>query len=92
MENKKRQNSKEWIIRNTGHNILKNNIKKVIAELTPREQKILTMRLGLEDGVVHTLEEVGKEFGITREQIRQIETKAFEKIRIYYIKNKEKLN
>ena len=46
----------------------------------PREQKILEMRFGLNDGVTHTLEEVGQEFGVTRERIRQIEAKALERI------------
>lgn len=49
--------------------------------LTDREQKILAMRFGLEDGVIHTLEEVGKEFGVTRERIRQLEALTIEKIR-----------
>jgi len=49
-------------------------------DLSPREQKILEMRFGLVDGVSHTLEEVGKEFDVTRERIRQIEAKALEKI------------
>ncbi len=49
-------------------------------DLTPREQKILEMRFGLVDGVSHTLEEVGREFDVTRERIRQIEAKALEKI------------
>jgi RNA polymerase primary sigma factor len=52
-----------------------------LSDLTPREQKILEMRFGLLDGVSHTLEEVGKEFDVTRERIRQIEAKALEKIR-----------
>ena len=53
----------------------------IIDDLSPREQKILQMRFGLEDGATHTLEEVGKEFGVTRERIRQIEAKALDKIR-----------
>lgn len=61
--------------------LLKNHVSEVLRELTPREQKILKIRFGLEDGVTHTLEEVGKEFGVTRERIRQIEAKALEKIR-----------
>ncbi len=61
--------------------LLKNHFGEVLRELTPREQKILKIRFGLEDGVTHTLEEVGKEFGVTRERIRQIEAKALDKIR-----------
>lgn len=60
--------------------LLKDHVKDVISQLTPREQKILEMRFGLMDGVAHTLEEVGQEFGVTRERIRQIEAKALEKI------------
>lgn len=62
-------------------NLLKNRLHEVLVDLTPREQKILALRFGLEDGVTHTLEEVGQEFGVTRERIRQIEAKALEKIR-----------
>ncbi len=61
--------------------LLRDQIKMIINDLSPREQKILQMRFGLEDGATHTLEEVGKEFGVTRERIRQIEAKALEKIR-----------
>ena len=61
--------------------LLKSHITDILSELTPREQKILRIRFGLEDGVTHTLEEVGQEFGVTRERIRQIEAKALEKIR-----------
>jgi len=61
--------------------LLKERLKEVLKDLTPREQKILSMRFGLEDGVRHTLEEVGKEFGVTRERIRQIAARALEKIR-----------
>ncbi len=60
--------------------LLSEHVKNIIEELTPREKKILEMRFGLVDGVAHTLEEVGVEFGVTRERIRQIETKALEKI------------
>lgn len=61
--------------------LLKNRLNEVLVDLMPREQKILALRFGLEDGVTHTLEEVGQEFGVTRERIRQIEAKALEKIR-----------
>ena len=60
--------------------LLGDYVQEVIAELSPREQKILEMRFGLIDGVAHTLEEVGTEFDVTRERIRQIEAKAIEKI------------
>ncbi len=63
--------------------LLADQIKKILKDLAPREQKILTMRFGLEDGATHTLEEVGKEFGVTRERIRQIEAKALDKIRVH---------
>ena len=61
--------------------LLKEQIQEILIDLTPREQKILQMRFGLEDGVTHTLEEVGKEFGVTRERIRQIEAKALARIK-----------
>ncbi len=61
--------------------LLGDQIKAIISDLQPREQKILRMRFGIDDGVTHTLEEVGNEFGVTRERIRQIEFKALEKIR-----------
>jgi len=61
--------------------ILSDQIKNVISELSPKERKILEMRYGLTDGVQHTLEEVGQEFGVTRERIRQIEAKVHEKLR-----------
>jgi RNA polymerase primary sigma factor len=61
--------------------LLKERLREILADLTPREQKIVALRFGLEDGVMHTLEEVGNEFGVTRERIRQIEAKALEKIR-----------
>ena len=61
--------------------LLRERLKEILVDLTPREQKILAMRFGLEDGITHTLEEVGKEFGVTRERIRQIEAKALERIR-----------
>jgi len=61
--------------------LLKDYVTEIISELTPREQKILEMRFGLKDGVAHTLEEVGQEFDVTRERIRQIEAKALERIK-----------
>ena len=60
--------------------LLKDYVHEIISKLSPREQKILEMRFGLIDGVAHTLEEVGQEFDVTRERIRQIEAKAIEKI------------
>ncbi len=62
-------------------NILRERLEEVMQDLTPREQKILRMRFGLDDGLTHTLEEVGKVFAVTRERIRQIEASALEKIR-----------
>ncbi|OGZ61108.1 MAG: RNA polymerase sigma factor RpoD [Candidatus Spechtbacteria bacterium RIFCSPLOWO2_01_FULL_46_10] len=64
-----------------GRRLLRERLEQIMRDLSPREQKILSMRFGLKDGVTHTLEEVGKEFGVTRERIRQIEAKALEKIR-----------
>ncbi|OGZ78635.1 MAG: RNA polymerase sigma factor RpoD [Candidatus Staskawiczbacteria bacterium RIFOXYB1_FULL_37_44] len=61
--------------------LLKDRLKEISSELTPRELKILGMRFGLDDGVMHTLEETGEEFGVTRERIRQIQAKALEKLR-----------
>ena len=63
--------------------LLKEQLDAILVELSPREQKILKMRFGLDDGVTHTLEEVGQEFGVTRERIRQIEAKALDKIRLH---------
>jgi RNA polymerase primary sigma factor len=64
--------------------ILAEHIQEVLSELSPKERKILELRNGLADGIAHTLEEVGKEFGVTRERIRQIEAKAHEKIRQHH--------
>lgn len=61
--------------------LLKDHIREVLASLSPREAKVLEYRFGLEDGKQRTLEEVGKEFGVTRERIRQIEAKAIRKLR-----------
>ena len=69
--------------------LLRDYVKAIVAQLSSREQKILEMRFGLVDGVAHTLEEVGQEFEVTRERIRQIESKALEKIRKF--KGLEKL-
>lgn len=63
--------------------ILSDQVKEILSDLSLKERKILEMRHGLTDGVTHTLEEVGKEFGVTRERIRQIEAKAHEKIRVH---------
>jgi len=71
-----------------GRQILKEYVGGILNDLDPREQKILKMRFGLEDGVTHTLEEVGEEFGVTRERIRQIESKALERIREHIDINK----
>jgi len=61
--------------------LLKEQIGKVLGSLTPREQRVIQLRFGLEDGRSRTLEEVGKEFNVTRERIRQIEAKALRKLR-----------
>ncbi len=61
--------------------LLQKRLEEILVDLSPREQRILEMRFGLKDGVTHTLEEVGKEFGVTRERIRQIEAKALERMR-----------
>jgi RNA polymerase primary sigma factor len=63
------------------HRILKDQVQGILNTLSEKERKILELRHGLTDGVQHTLEEVGKKFGVTRERIRQIEAKAHEKIR-----------
>ena len=65
----------------TARAMLRDLIREIMIDLTDREQEILKMRFGIEDGVTHTLEEVGKAFGVTRERIRQIEAKALEKMR-----------
>jgi len=63
------------------HQLLKEQVEDVLASLTLRERKVLQLRFGLEDGRTRTLAEVGKEFGVTRERIRQIEAKALRKLR-----------
>ncbi len=70
-------------IQESSERILGEQVKQILDDLSPKERKILEMRHGLLDGVYHTLEEVGKEFGVTRERIRQIEAKALEKIRTH---------
>ena len=62
--------------------VMKPAIKKVLAGLNPREQKILIMRFGLEDAIPHTLAEIAKEFNLIPERIRQIEAKALRKLRL----------
>jgi len=63
------------------YQLLKDHVAESLAILSPREQRILKMRFGLEDGRSHTLEEVGQKFGVTRERIRQIEAKALQKLK-----------
>ena len=65
----------------TNRQLRKENVHSMLEFLTPRERKIIEMRFGLKDGIGHTLEEVGKEFGVTRERIRQIEAKVLQKMR-----------
>ncbi len=67
--------------REASKRILQDQFKDILNDLSPKEQKIIEMRYGLIDGINHTLEEVGKEFGVTRERIRQIEAKVHDKIR-----------
>ncbi len=67
--------------RDSAHSILREHLEKILEELTEKERMIIELRYGLRDGVSHTLEEVGRKFGVTRERIRQIEAKVHEKIR-----------
>ena len=66
---------------NAIYQLMRGHVGESLVMLSPREQKILKMRFGLEDGRTHTLEEVGKEFGVTRERIRQIEAKSLQKLK-----------
>jgi len=70
-------------VQESSERILAEQVRAILGDLSPKERKILEMRHGLLDGVYHTLEEVGREFGVTRERIRQIEAKALEKIRVH---------
>jgi len=70
-------------VQESSERILAEQVRGILNDLSPKERKILEMRHGLTDGIYHTLEEVGKEFGVTRERIRQIEAKALEKIRTH---------
>ena len=70
-------------VQESSERILAQQVRAILGDLSPKERKILEMRHGLLDGIYHTLEEVGREFGVTRERIRQIEAKALEKIRTH---------
>jgi RNA polymerase primary sigma factor len=70
-------------IQESSERILTEHVRAILNDLSSKERKILEMRHGLMDGIYHTLEEVGREFGVTRERIRQIEAKALEKIRLH---------
>ncbi|MDE2173316.1 MAG: sigma-70 family RNA polymerase sigma factor [Patescibacteria group bacterium] len=70
-------------VQESSERILAQQVRSILNDLSPKERKILEMRHGLMDGIYHTLEEVGREFGVTRERIRQIEAKALEKIRFH---------
>jgi RNA polymerase primary sigma factor len=69
--------------KNANLTLLKENLYEMLDFLTPRERKIIIMRFGLDGGEIHTLEEVGKEFGVTRERVRQIEAKTLDKLRTH---------
>lgn len=70
-------------VQESSERILGEQVRMILGDLSQKERKILEMRHGILDGIYHTLEEVGKEFGVTRERIRQIESKALEKIRLH---------
>ena len=77
------------ILHGWGRLFIAAGMKKTLSELTDREYTILSMRFGLDDGITHTLEEVGKSLGVTRDRIRQIEGKALAKIEYYNYHNKK---
>ena len=64
-----------------GRQLLRRELMSVLKSLTPREERVIMLRFGLDDGRPRTLEELGKEFNVTRERIRQIEAKALRKLR-----------
>ena len=72
---------KQHRLRNAAYELLKEQLEDVLDTLTDREENVLRLRFGLDDGRTRTLEEVGKVFGVTRERIRQIEAKALRKLR-----------
>ncbi|WP_143806118.1 sigma-70 family RNA polymerase sigma factor, partial [Oenococcus oeni] len=74
-------NEGESPIESTSDQMLKDQLEEVLGTLTEREENVLRLRFGLEDGKTRTLEEVGRVFGVTRERIRQIEAKALRKLR-----------
>ncbi|MEM5782678.1 MAG: sigma-70 family RNA polymerase sigma factor [Candidatus Aenigmatarchaeota archaeon] len=61
--------------------VLRKRLLEAIEDLPPKEKRIIMLRYGLEDGIMHTLEEIGKIFGITRERVRQLEIKALERLK-----------
>ena len=70
--------------------LMMQQLNEILKDILPREQKVLRMRFGLEDGIPHTLEEVGEVFGVTRERIRQIEMKALKKLKNHPLINRLK--
>lgn len=70
--------------------LMMSQLNDILKDISPREQKVLRMRFGLEDGIPHTLEEVGEIFGVTRERIRQIEMKSLKKLKNHPLINRLK--